>query len=117
MADEKSEQPKKPDLTNTQTFTIVKEVPSGERFEGTFTVHRPTVGERIRIGVIEAQEIAGLNNVDLMTSGLARMVATLDVVVDKFPLWWKPRELRDLEVIQEVYGKYISFLDSFQTKS
>lgn len=120
MTDEKSEKPekqsKKPDLQNVFTFSIDVKVQSGERFEGTFTVHRPTIGEMIKIGNNEARELEGLNNVDMMTNGLARMVATLDVVIDKKPLWWKPRELRDLEVIQEVYQKYIDFLAEFQRK-
>jgi len=114
MADEEI---KKPNLQNTHTFSISVKVPSGEEFEGTFTIHRPTVGERIKIGNNEARELEGLNNVDMMTSGLARMIATFDVIVDKAPIWWKPRELRDLEVIQEVYQKYVNFLAEFQPKS
>lgn len=105
-------------LANSSSFTIEMKVPSGEEFNGTFTVHRPTMGERIRIGVIEAQMLSGLANIDPDSSALAHVIATFDVVIDgvSAPVWWKPRELRDMEVIQEVYSKYINFLNGFQRK-
>lgn len=107
----------KPDLKNTHSFTIDLETASGENFKGTFVVHRPTVGERIKIGNLEARELEGLLNVDADTAYLARIVSTFEVVVDSAPVWFdKPKELRDLEVIQEVYAKYIQFLGEFQRK-
>jgi len=115
MANE--EAPKKNvDLRNSHTFKIEMKMPSGEEFSGSFTIHRPTIGERITIGVLEAQRLIGLSNVDLYTGGLAHMVATLETVVDDAPIWWKPQDLRDVEVIQEVYTQYINFLNTFQGK-
>ena len=105
--------PKK-NLSNTYAFHIEMATKSGEDFAGDFVVHRPTIRERIRIGVIEAQELVGLNNIDVITSGLAHWVATFDVVVDKAPVWWKPREMYDMEVLQAVYQKYIDYLREFQ---
>lgn len=102
------------DLLNTHTFSIDMKVASGETFQGTFTVHRPTVGERIRISVLEAQELGGMQNVDLLGSNLAHMVATFQVVIDDAPVWWKPKEIRDLEVLQMVYQKYVDYLQQFQ---
>lgn len=110
---EKSEKVNK-DLTNTHTFTISVKVGSGETFEGTFTIHRPTIGERIRISVLEAQEVGGLSNVDIFGANLAHMVATFTVLIDKSPVWWKPRELRDVEVLRAVYQNYIDYLLEFQ---
>jgi len=112
---EKSEKINK-DLSNSHTFTINMKVGSGETYEGTFTIRRPTVGERIRISVLEAQELGGLQNVDIFGSNLAHMVATFIVLIDKSPVWWKPRDLRDVEVLREVYQKYVEFLDKFETK-
>lgn len=104
----------KRDLTNSWTFSIDMTVPSGETYKGTFTVHRPTIGERVRIGILEAQKLAGLNNVDVVTQGIVHMLATLEVVIDKAPVWWKPEELRDLEVLQAVWQEYANRLQQFQ---
>jgi len=104
----------KKDLLNSHTFTVDVTVPSGENFKGSFTVHRPTIGERIRLGVQEGRELQGLANVDFLTSNLAHILSTLEVVVDSCPVWWKPRDLRDLEVVQAVYDKYIDYLQEFQ---
>ena len=112
----KTDVKKNVDLRNTHTFKIDMKLASGETFEGTFTIHRPTIGERINIGILEAQRLGGLSNVDLYTGGLAHMLATLEIIVDDYPTWWKPQDLRDVEVIQEVYQKYIDYLNTFQGK-
>jgi hypothetical protein len=104
------------DLANSFTFEIDLKVASGEEFKGTFTIHRPTIGERIRIGVTEAAELGGMVNIDPYTSSIAHMIATFDVIVDKAPIWWKPRDLRDLEVAQAVWDKYQDYLKEFQGK-
>jgi hypothetical protein len=104
----------KKDLLNTHSFTIDVTVPSGENFKGQFTLHRPTIGERIRIGVQEGRELQGLANVDMLTSNLAHILSTLEVVVDTYPVWWKPRDLKDMEVLQAVYEKYVDYLQEFQ---
>jgi len=104
----------KKDLLNTHSFTVDVTVPSGENFKGSFTVHRPTIGERIRIGVQEGRELQGLANVDMFTSNLAHILSTLEIVVDTYPVWWKPRDLKDMEVLQAVYEKYIDYLQEFQ---
>ncbi len=104
----------KKDLANAHSFEIKYEAPSGETFSGKFSVHRATVGERIKIGVNEARELGGMINVDMMTSNIAHILATLEVVIDSAPAWWKPRELTELEVMQVVYDKYIDYLREFQ---
>lgn len=112
----KSEPKKNMDLRNTCTFRIEKTLPTGEEFSGTFTIHRPTIGERINIGILEAQRLVGMANVDMYTGGLVHMVATLETIIDDAPVWWKPQEMRDVEVVTEVYNKYIDFLNTFQGK-
>lgn len=104
------------DLSNSYTFTINMKAGSGETYEGTFTIHRPTVGERIRISVLEAQELGGMQNVDIFGTNLAHMVSTFFVVVDKAPVWWKPRDLRDVEVLGKVYQEYVDFVNKFEMK-
>jgi hypothetical protein len=115
MEEEKKTITKK--LLNTHTFTVDFTTPTGQELVGTFSVHRPNIGEQIRIGVIEARELGGLSNIDMSTSMIARMVATLEVVVDSHPEWWKPREIRDLEVLQGVYENYIDYLQQFSGRT
>lgn len=114
MAEEEKVENK--NLSNSFTYEMDMKVNSGETFKGTFALHRPTIGERLKIGVLEAQKLGGLANIDAYTSGIAHMVATLEVVVDKAPVWWKPEELRDLEVMQAVWEFYINRLQEFQAK-
>jgi len=104
-------------LANSWTFDLDLKVSSGEEFKGNFTLHRPTIGERIRIGVLEAQKLGGLANVDIYICNLTHMVATLEIIVDKSPVWWKPEEIRDLEVVQAVFQNYLDRLQEFQEKS
>ena len=106
MAEEKK------DLRNTHTFKLELSIPSGD-FSGTFTMHRPTIAERIQIGTKEARELEGLANIDFFTSNLAHMVAVFDVLLDDKPTWFVPRELHDVEVLQAVYAKYVDFLNEF----
>ena len=104
-------------LLNTYTFSINMTDALGEPLSGSFTVHRPTMGEIMRLGVAEARDLGGMINVDLETSMLAHIVATLEIVVDLSPTWWKPREIRDVEVLQAVYGKYLDYLREFQRRA
>jgi len=104
----------KKELVNVNSFTISVKNVQGYEYSGTFTVHRPNMGELIRIGVKEAGDLGGLTNVDLVTSLLAHMICTLEVLVDTHPDWWKPREIKDMEVVQEVFDKLQTFLREFQ---
>jgi hypothetical protein len=104
-------------LSNTHSFQIDFDSATGEKLSGTFIVHRPTMGERIQIGVIEAQLLGGLSNVDVFTSSLAHWISYLEVVIDQAPKWWKPRELHEPEVVQAVFDKYIDYLQKFQRRN
>ena len=115
----KTDQPPKVDqkkLLNTHSFHIDLTAVTGQPYSGNFVCHRPTMQEMIRIGVIEARDLGGLTNVDIQTTMLAHMISTLEVAIDSAPEWWKPRELKDAEVVQEVYEKYIDYLRQFQRK-
>jgi len=104
-------------LLNTHSFSIQFVSVTGEELSGTFAVHRPTMGERVQIGVIEAQLLGGLNNVDVFSSSIAHWIANLEVVIDQAPKWWKPRELHDPEVVQAVFDKYVDYLQKFQRRN
>lgn len=103
-------------LLNVHTFHVEVTAVTGQPYSGNFTCHRPTMQEMIRIGVVEARDLGGLQNVDIQTTMIAHMIATLEVAIDSAPDWWKPRELKDAEVLQEVYEKYIDYLRQFQRK-
>jgi hypothetical protein len=107
-----------PRLENSVTFEIDMTNKAGEKFQGKFVVHRPTVKETIKIGLITAKELEGqVANVDVFTYDLAQMVATFDVVVDEAPKWFDPREMRDSEVLRAVWQKYADHLRAFQGES
>jgi hypothetical protein len=109
------ESKKLPNLTNSLTFEIDMTNKAGEQFQGKFVVHRPTVKETIQIGLKTAKELEGqVNLVDIDTFYTAQMVATFDVVVEEAPPWFKPREMRDMEVVRAVFLKYNDHLRTFQ---
>jgi len=107
----------KKQLSNIHSFIVNYTNAQGQDFSGTFVVHRPTLGETMRIGVKAAQDLGGMSNVDIVSSMVAQMIATLEIVIDTHPEWWKPRELRELEVLQIVYEKYTDYLREFQTST
>ena len=102
------------ELVSYHTFSVDVKASSGKTYEGSFTTHRPTVGEIVEMEMIESRELGGMKNVSKVESNLARMLSVLDVIIDSSPEWWKPRKLEDLEVVQVVYEKYINYLREFQ---
>jgi hypothetical protein len=105
-------------LQNTLTFEIDMTNKLGEKFQGKFTVHRPTVKETIQIGLRTTKELEGqLANVDVDTYYLAQMVCTFDVITDEAPKWFIPREMRDTEVLRAVWKQYADHLHEFQGES
>lgn len=108
----------KVNLSNAHSFHFEWTHPvTGKEYSGDFSIHRPTIRERIRIGVIEAQELGGLLNIDALTAALANMVATFDVIVDSSPDWFKSREIHDVEVLQAVFEKYLDYLQQFRPRN
>jgi hypothetical protein len=103
-------------LLNTHTFNVSHIDGQGNEWSGSFTVHRPNMGEVMKIGVKEAADLGGMSNVDILTGNLAHMIATLEVVVDTHPEWWKPRELHEMEVLRIVFDQYIDYLRKFQAR-
>ena len=102
-------------LSNTFTFNINIDTPTGGNFSGSFTMHRPNVKEWIQIGKIAAQETESLG-VNGFTSQLAHMLGVFDTLVDKAPKWWIPREIYEVEVLQAVYAEYVERLNRFSEK-
>lgn len=95
------------------TFTIdVIGTSSGERFQGSFTYSRPTLGVSIDIGKTKAFITGGLK-VDEDTDAVADMLSTLKHTLVKFPEWWKAADfgtrMYDLNVLFEIMSKCNEF--------
>lgn len=85
---------------------------------GTFVFHYPSLFDQMQIGVAKARMLAGvpMQSVDPLTDNIAHMVATLNVVLDSAPDWFKVDELDydDYEMLDEVYETYASWRESFR---
>lgn len=83
---------------------------------GTFVFHYPSLMEQMQIGVIKSRLLGGVpvNSVDVLTDNIAHMTATLQVVTDSAPDWFKLEELDDYEVLDHVYEAYAQWRDSFR---
>jgi len=89
-----------------------------ESYSGSFTFHHPSLIERMNIGVLKSQFLQGLEGrVDVLTDNIAHMSATLDVVLDDAPEWFKIGALYEYEVLEGVYDKYTEWLNSFRKPS
>ena len=95
------------------SFEVDIKTPDDTHYQGSFTVHRPTIGEKIRVGIIEARLREQLDGVDVFTNNLIHMVSTLLVIVDSHPGWWIPGQLYDYEVLEKVYMEYVDWVNQF----
>jgi hypothetical protein len=87
-------------------------------YVGNFKFHHPTVFERMQIGVLKSQLLAGFEGkTDIMTDNIAHMTSALQVVVDSSPDWFNVRDMYDYEVLEGVYDTYIKWVDSFRKDS
>jgi hypothetical protein len=110
----KSEQAKKLELT--KTFNIDHPGEDGERKLGEFTIHRATIGDLMRYGVIKAR-LCGGENVDTGCAWMAEMVALCRVCIDDAPKWWKPEDSFDEGLLAAVYDQVREFQNSFRDRS
>ena len=94
------------------TFSVDHTSSEGKKYEGQFTIHRPTIGEKIRIGTLDARFREELS-VDTYTGNLCHMLATLIVVIDNSPAWWDYQQLFDYEMLEKVYLEYVRWVNQF----
>lgn len=89
-----------------------------EEYVGSFTFHHPSLIERMQIGVTKSQFLQGLEGrVDVLTDNIAHMTATLDVVLDDAPKWFKVGALYEYEILETVYDKYAEWVSSFRKRA
>lgn len=96
----------------TYEFDVEYTNPQGKTFRGTFSVHRPTIGEKIKIGVLDSK-IRGGAEVDVYTQNLSYMLATLMVVVDESPKWFQPGKVYEFDLLAAVFKPYIEWENNF----
>lgn len=89
-----------------------------ESYVGTFKFHHPTLIERMQIGVIKTQLLQGMEGVvDVLTDNIAHMTATLEVVLDEAPEWFKMDAIYDYQILDAVYEEYIQWYNSFRERN
>ena len=86
------------------------------KYRGTFVMHRPTIKERLTIGVVEANLLGNTNRdaVDVVTRNIAHMVSTFKHVVDECPDWFDLESLTDYSVLEALYLKFMEKMSPFR---
>lgn len=83
---------------------------------GEFTVKRPNIEERARIGTLlaELREDKPPSSIDRATSQLHQWLAVCSVVVVQFPPWFQPQTMYDAGPLERVYLEALAFDQSFR---
>lgn len=95
-----------PIVERVKTFSLDFEDQRGRQWRGDFTNHILTVRERIQVGALRAQLLAGAASsaIDEFTADLVEMVAHLSFSIDRRPAWFDdPGQLDDPDVVVAVY--------------
>ena len=100
--------PKKPLVVNCAEIDAFKDI------VGRFVCKRPTVQDRINIGIAAAKERGGSDKLDNFLENLIYILNTLEVVVTEKPAGVVFRELNDFDGIFELYGRYDRWLECFR---
>lgn len=96
-----------------QSFILDYVDADGKRWHGEFTCKRLTIGDIARRGVEKARLNMG-ENVDIMTDEINHRIAHCIVSLVKFPEWFEPMNMYDLEILYAVYGRAVEFHNSFR---
>lgn len=117
-----------------KTFTIsdktdpVTGKPFGEKYAGTFRLHRPSIGEKRDIAALQAKFLDGALNVADWWDSVSYVVALLWIASEKedgkpqVPKWATPAGLYDLyedadeRALMAAWQEVRSFLNSFRPK-
>jgi hypothetical protein len=98
----------------THEFDIDYEDAQGKKYKGSFVVHRPTIGEKIKIDVLDSRLRQG-EALGPASWNLTYSLATLMVVVDEAPKWFKtaPGQIYDYDLLSEIFTQYITWANQF----
>lgn len=88
-----------------------------KRYIGDFKFKVPSLMEKMRIGIVKAGFLKGMNesSLDVITQNIAHMTATLTVVCTDYPKWFNLDEVDDYIVLETVYDTYLEWENSFRT--
>jgi hypothetical protein len=86
-----------------------------EEFVGSFTVHYPSQMEKIQIGVIKSELLQGNMMIDTETDNTVSAIATLEVVLDKYPDWFNPYDPDvEYEILEHLLIEYLKWVRTFR---
>lgn len=98
----------------------------GTEYKGVVEVKRPNMRDYVQMGTLKGKylqkflgnEYVHPDYIDNTIKYLAHMLSTMEVVVLRCPVWFlHPEELHDFSVLDHVYTRYQTWLDSFRTDS
>jgi hypothetical protein len=91
-----------------------------QRYMGTFTVKKLTIGDLSRLGARKAQLSAGYtvgleggNNIDPGTAMLNEMIAHCEIALISKPDWFDPEKIVDPSLLNAVYEEVAGFEANF----
>lgn len=90
------------------------EIEDFKHIAGRFIFRRPTVQDRINIGMIASKEKAGQVGIDMILENLIYILATFDVVIVEHPSEIVFRNLHDMDGIFDLYNRYNEWLSCFR---
>jgi len=92
----------------------------GQRYMGTFTVKKLTIGDLSRLGARKAQLCGGYtvgleggSNIDPGTAMLNEMIAHCEIALMSKPDWFDPEKLIDPALLNKVYEEVARFEANF----
>lgn len=103
-------------LRFTKRFAMDWEDEEGVKHSGEFTIKRPTLGDKARIGTLAAEyrEDKSPGSLDRATWHLHQCMATCAVVVTAAPPWFDPVNMFDAEPLMRVFEVAREFEESFR---
>jgi len=101
---------------SSKTFDIyMKSKVDGRLYDGRFTTVKLDIGKTIQMGVLKAQYMGGMSNVDLGYQLLAESVALCQVAIINKPAWFnEPLNMRATDVLSAITKEVRSFEGSFR---
>jgi hypothetical protein len=82
---------------------------------GSFTCHRPTVGDYIKIGRRYTQLTGAEPLTDTDALVLAKITATIETIADDLPKGASVEQLTDIKPVFDFWTEYSQWLDAFRT--
>lgn len=86
---------------------------------GNFIFRYPSLMDRMKIGALKASMLNGLSlaGIDNEADNIAYMMATLTVVMESSPDWFKLDSLEDYDALDHVFEEFAKWRDSFRSST